>query len=183
MWVAFVSVRAGVHATIVSHVVMPVVLIPLTYLLYHEIGRILFGRTGENLPVFMIIMALFQIFGNVSLYTNETFFLTRTWQGKAVAGSLVIPALLWVFLQMYDKGVRKGRTDVGVWMLLVSVNMTAGVCSSIAVFLVCLLTAVTAFCLAVAERDWKVLFKVGAACTPSVVYMAVYVIMAYGYLL
>ncbi|MCX4308081.1 MAG: DUF6077 domain-containing protein [Acetatifactor sp.] len=183
MWVAFVSVRAGVHATIVSHVVMPVVLIPLTYLLYHEIGRILFGRTGENLPVFMIIMALFQIFGNVSLYTNETFFLTRTWQGKAVAGSLVIPALLWVFLQMYDKGVRKGRTDAGVWMLLVSVNMTAGVCSSIAVFLVCLLTAVTAFCLAVAERDWKVLFKVGAACTPSVVYMAVYVIMAYGYLL
>lgn len=183
MWVAFVSVRAGVHATIVSHVVMPIVLIPLTYLLYHEIGRILFGRTGENLSVFMIIMALFQIFGNVSLYTNETFFLTRTWQGKAVAGSLVIPALLWVFLQMYDKGVRKGRTDAGVWLLLVSVNMTAGVCSSIAVFLVCLLTAVTAFCLAVAERDWKVLFKVGAACMPSVVYMAVYVIMAYGYLL
>lgn len=183
MWVAFVSVRAGVHATIVSHVVMPLVLIPLTYLLYHEIGRKLFAGTVQNLSVFMIIMALFQIFGNVSLYTNETFFLTRTWQGKAVAGSLVIPALLWVFLQMYDKGVRKGRTDAGVWLLLVFVNMTAGVCSSIAVFLVCLLTAVTAFCLAAAERDFKVLFQVGAACTPSVVYMAVYVIMAYSYLL
>ena len=224
MWVAFVSVRAGVHATIVSHVGMPLVLIPLTYLLYYEIGRSLFSKTRqggadgeaqtggkqdgagitalagkafggsvrrmekevlcrENLSIFMIIMAVFQIFGNVSIYTNETFFLTRTWQGKAVAGALVIPALIWVFLLIYDKGVKNGRTDVGVWMLLVCVNMTAGVCSSIAVFLVCILTAVTTFCLAVAERDWKILFKVGAACIPNVVYMGIYVFMAYSYLL
>lgn len=191
MWVAFVSVRAGMHATIVSHVVMPLVLIPLTYLLYYEIGRALFVRAPqsgnvfqkENLSLFMIIMAVYQIFGNVSLYTNETFFLTRTWQGKALAGSLVIPALFWVFLQIYDKGVKKGRTDAGLWILLVCVNMTAGICSSIAVFLVCILIAVATFCLAVAERDWKILFKVGAACIPNVAYMAVYVIMAYSYLL
>ena len=232
MWVAFISVRAGIHATIVSHVVMPLVLIPLTYLLYYEIGRILFVKlprpggkqdgvpgTGrdvfhrENLPVFMIIMAMFQIFGNVSIYTSETFFLTRTWQGKALAGALVIPALFWVFLQISagnepsdsetgiwrmpreskmspaeaflndDKSVRNRRTDAGLWVLLVCVNMTAGVCSSIAVFLVCILIAVATFCLAVAERDWKVLFKVGAACIPNVVYMAVYVVMAYSYLL
>lgn len=218
MWVAFVSVRAGVHATIVSHVVMPLVLIPLTYLLYYEIGRALFAgaqqssrkqtETGgaersagkwnrmgeawgaggyvfcrENLPIFMILMAVFQIFGNVSIYTSETFFLTRTWQGKALAGALVIPALFWVFLQIYDKCVRKGRADAGLWILFVCINMTAGVCSSIAVFLVCILIAVATFCLAVAERDWKILFKVGAACIPNVVYMAIYVFMAYSYLL
>lgn len=250
MWVAFISVRAGIHATIVSHVVMPLVLIPLTYLLYYEIGRTLFvkspksggkqagmesavqaGMDGvlrpggkqdgagrdvfhrEDLPVFMIIMAMFQIFGNVSIYTSETFFLTRTWQGKALAGALVIPALFWVFLQISagnepgdsetgiwrmpreskmspaetflndDKGVRNRRTDAGLWILLVCINMSAGVCSSIAVFLVCILTAVATFCLAVAERDWKVLFKVGATCIPNVIYMAVYVVMAYSYLL
>ena len=65
----------------------------------------------------------------------------------------------------------------------VCVNMTAGVCSSIAVFLVCILVAVTTFCLAVAERDWKILFKVGAACIPNVIYMGIYVFMAYSYLL
>ncbi len=211
MWVAFISVRAGIHATIVSHVVMPLLLIPLTYLLYYEIGRALFvrGRRGgaaqddigsavadgeraavdsrvfcrENLPVFMIIMALFQIFGNVSIYTNETFFLTRTWQGKALVGALVIPALFWVFLLIYDKNIKKGRTDAGLWMLLVCINMTAGVCSSIAVFLVCILIAAAALCLAVVERDWKILFRMGAACIPNVVYMAVYVYMAYSYLL
>lgn len=181
MWVAFVSTRAGMHATIVSHVVMPLVLIPLAYLLYYEIGRNIMRR--ENLPVFLIIMAFFQIFGNVSIYTNETFFLTRTWQGKAVAGALVIPALFWVFLLLYDKGVRNERTEAGLWILLVGINMTAGVCSSIAVFLVCILIAAAAFCLAVAERDRKILFKAGAACVPNVIYMAVYVFMAYSYLL
>lgn len=216
MWAAFVSVRAGVHATIVSHVVMPLVMIPLTYLLYFEIGRLLFGglaqkegdcdgaggicgRAGresgsvfhrENLPIFMIIMAMFQIFGNVSIYTNETFFLTRTWQGKAVAGSLVIPALLWVFLllcgeenEKNDDGVRKKRTAGGIWMLFVFVHMTAGVCSSIAVFLTCILTALTAFFLAVAKRDVKIILKMGAACVPSVIYMGIYVVVAYSYLL
>lgn len=206
MWVAFVSVRAGVHATIVSHVVLPLVMIPLTYLLYFEIGRLLFGRRqgsagggqekeggafhGENLPVFMIIMAMFQIFGNVSIYTNETFFLTRTWQGKSVAGSFVIPALLWVFLMLYEPDVKKNdgyvtknRTDAGVWLLFALIHMTAGVCSSIAVFLVCILTALTAFCLAVVRRDIRILFRMGMACVPSVIYMGIYVIVAYSYLL
>lgn len=192
MWIAFVAVKSGIHATIVSHLIMPFVLIPLSYLVYYEIGKALFGRKAEgndsllyreNLPIFMILAALFQIFGNVSIYTNETFFLTRTWQGKAVAGSLVIPALFWMFLWIYDGVGKKKRTDAGLWIVFVCVNMTAGVCSSIAVFLVCILMAVTALCLAVVERDYRVILKMGAVCIPNVIYMAVYVVMAYSYLL
>lgn len=200
MWVAFVSVKSGIHATIVSHVVMPVALIPLTYLVYYEIGKILFpmqavgeenrerkqeGASGqrENLPVFMILMCLFQIFGNVSIYTNETFFLTRTWQGKAVTGSLVIPAFLWLFLWIYDGVKKEKKTDAGLWLLLVCVNMTAGICSSIAVFIVSILIAVTAFCLMLVERDLKVVLKIGATCIPNIIYVGIYVFMAYSYLL
>lgn len=193
MWVAFVAQKSHIHATILSHTIMPLVLIPLTYLVYYEIGRLLFGRpdrqvkaerSGENLPLFMILMAVFQIFGNVSIYTNETFFLTRTWQGKAVAGSLVIPALLWLFLLLYS-GRKKGAAAerAGIWLLLVCVNITAGICSSIAVFLVSILMAVAAFCLAIVERDYKVLFKMGAACIPNVFYVLTYLIVGYSYLL
>lgn len=212
MWVAFVAKRSGIHATIVSHSIMPFVLIPLSYLVYYEIGRILFGVglrkstrkkkkrktegksarkrkeagntfSKENLPVFMILMAMFQIFGNVSIYTNETFFLTRTWQGKAVAGSLVIPALFLMLLWIYGRSGKKRRRDGGIWFVFVCVNMTAGICSSIAVFLVSILIAVTAVCLAVVDRDYRVILKLGAVCIPNVIYMAVYVIMGYSYLL
>lgn len=208
MWIAFVAAKSGIHATIVSHLIMPFVLIPLSYLVYFEIGRALFQREAEdadnlfhreNLPIFMILMGLFQIFGNVSIYTNETFFLTRTWQGKAVAGSLVIPALFWMFLWIYGgvgrkpgegadrkRGAgteKKHRKDIGLWLVFVCINMTAGLCSSIAVFLVCILMALAAFCLAVVERDYKVILKLGAVCIPNVIYMAIYVIVAYGGLL
>lgn len=222
MWIAFVAKKSHIHATILSHTVLPFLLLPLTYLVYYEIGRLLFDgrkngqdkgrikraarrvdsaasenrselRSGENLPLFMILMAVFQIFGNVSIYTNETFFLTRTWQGKAVAGSLVIPALLWMFLLLSDgrerkdaDGLRAKRTGTkraGLWLLLTCINMTAGICSSIAVFLVSILMAVTAVCLAFVERDCKILIKMGAVCIPSAVYVLAYLIVGYGYLL
>ena len=202
MWVAYVAVKSDIHATIMSHLVMPLVLIPLSYLVYYEIGVLLFRKDREdshadgvlykeNLPVFMIVMCLFQIFGNVSIYTNETFFLTRTWQGKALAGSLVIPALFWMFLLIYENAGRKSdngtgaanRVNAGFWIVFVCVNMTAGICSSIAVFLICILMAVTALCLAVVERDWHVIVRMAAVCIPNVIYMAVYAAMAYGYLL
>jgi hypothetical protein len=186
MWVAFVAVKSGVHATIVSHVVMPLVLIPLTYLVYYEIGKVLFCETRQGLGMFMIIMCIFQIFGNVSIYTNETFFLTRTWQGKAVAGSLVIPAVFWLLLWIYDGAKRSDITvssNAGLWFLLVCVNMTAGICSSIAVFIVSILIAVTGFCLMLTERDFKVLLKLGAACIPNLIYMGIYVAVAYSDLL
>ena len=220
MWTAFVAKKSHIHATILSHTVLPVLLIPLTYLVYFEMGKLLFDRQGkrreivarrtsgvvrtregraadntdaaasrENLPLFMLLMAVFQIFGNVSIYTNETFFLTRTWQGKAVAGSLVIPALLWLFLLLQRSREqrevigKKRQRNQGLWLMLVCVNITAGICSSIAVFLVSILMAVTAVCLAFVERDIKILFKMGAVCIPSAVYVLAYLIVGYGYLL
>lgn len=179
MWIAFVAVKADLHATIVSHVVMPLVLIPLTYLVYYEISKVLFEEKRENRPVFLIIMGLFQIFGNVSIYTNETFFLTRTWQGKAVAGSFVIPMiflmLFWLFKEEKNNVEEK---NIGLWIMLVCVNMVAGVCSSIAVFLITILLGIAALCLMFVKRDWKVPVKLGLTCIPNAFYVLLYLILS-----
>lgn len=177
MWVAFVSVKAGVHATIVSHVVMPLVLIPLSYLVYYEIAKALFPDKKENVPVFMIIMGMFQMFGNVSIYTNETFFLTRTWQGKAVVGSFVIPMLFLLLLWLYSGEKKRGGQNAGVWMMLVCLNIAAGLCSSIAVFLLAIFLAVMAFCLMLVEWDIKIPVKLGLTCIPNVVYVLLYLML------
>lgn len=108
VWVAFIGRRTGIHTTILAHSILPFVLIPLTYIVYYEIGKHLLKKKGEYLPAFMVIMALLQIFGNVSIFTNETFFLTRTWQGKSVAANFVIPATIWLMLWIFDSGEEKG---------------------------------------------------------------------------
>lgn len=177
MWIAFVAVKAQIHATIVSHVIMPLVLIPLSYLVFYEIGRSLFPERKENVPVFLIIVGMLQMFGNVSIYTNETFFLTRTWQGKSVAGSFVIPMLFLLLLWIFDKERDGWESNAGLWFLLVCLNMTAGICSSIAVFLLAIILAIAAVCLTFVERDIRILIKTGLTCIPSVLYVLLYLFL------
>lgn len=178
MWIAFVAVKANLHATIVSHVIMPLVLIPLSYLVYYEISKVLFIEKRENRPVFLIIMGLFQLFGNVSIYTNETFFLTRTWQGKALAGSFVIPMVFLMLFRIFGNDQKKEAQNIGLWIMLVCVNMTAGVCSSIAVFLVTILLGIAAFCLMLVKKDWKIPVKLGLTCIPNAFYVLLYLILS-----
>lgn len=181
MWVAFVAVKADLHATIVSHVIMPLVLIPLSYLVYYEISKMLFSAKRESRPVFMIMMGLFQLFGNVSIYTNETFFLTRTWQGKAVAGSFIIPMFFWMLLWIFKEEPEEKKMkkqNAGMWMMLVCLNMTAGICSSIAVFLVAILLGTSALCLMFVKRDWKVPIKLGLTYIPNVFYVLLYLFLS-----
>lgn len=180
IWIAYVGKMTGIHTTILAHSILPFVLIPLTYIVFYEIGKHLLKKKKEYLPAFMGLIALVQIFGNVSIFTNETFFLTRTWQGKAVAASFVIPATLWLLLWIFDREdgepVKKGDC-VGLWALLWCVNMTAGVCTSMVAFLNACMIAAVAFWMMLAEKKFSVLIKAGIVCIPNVVYMALYLFL------
>lgn len=182
VWEAFVGRMSGISSTIIAHSVVPLVLIPLTYLVYFQIGRKLLAEKKDMLPMFMIVMALFQMFGNVSIYTNETFFLTRTWQGKSLAGNLVLPAVFWLFLCLFEKQKEEGKKEkeAGFWLLLACVNLTGGVSSSLAVLLSSLLVAGLAFLFTIKEKKFSILVKAGLSCIPSAAYVLTYLVLLHG---
>lgn len=189
IWEAYVGSMSGVHATIVTHTVVPLVLIPLTYILYYQIGKILLRNKKDMLPMFMVVMALWQMFGNISIYTAETFFLTRTWQGKSFAGNFVIPAVIWIFLALFvtddaDKVVRKraafNENGNGLWILLACLNFAGGASSSLAILLSCLLSAGLAVLFAIRERSFGVLVKAGLCCVPGGIYVLLYLLLTHG---
>lgn len=179
IWEAFVGKMSGIHMTIVAHSIVPFVLLPLTYLVYYKIGQRLFREKRDRLPVFMVLMALFQMFGNVSIYTNETFLLTRTWQGKSVAGNLILPAVFWIFFCLFgkEKEEREKREQTGYWLLLAVLNLAAGVSSSLAVMLCALLVAGLAFLFMIKEKSFGVLVKAGLACIPAAMYVLTYLLI------
>ncbi len=186
VWEAFVGKMSGIHATVIAHSIAPLVLLPLTYLVYFRIGEKLFaGKDRSMKPVFMIVMALFQMFGNVSIYTNETFLLTRTWQGKSVAGNFIIPAVFWIFLCLFERDsaeegkARRAAYERGYFILLACLNLAAGVSSSLAVLLSSLLTAGLAVLFAVKERRFGILVKAGLTCIPSAAYVLTYLIISH----
>lgn len=177
VWGAYIGRMTGLHTTILSHSVLPFVWIPLTYLVFYEVGKHLLKEKKGCLPAFMALMALLQIFGNVSIFTNETFFLTRTWQGKAVAASFVLPATIWLLLWIFDGEDGKKEPKAGMWALLALANMTAGVCTSMMVFLNAVMIGAAAFWLMVMERKFSILVKAGLVCIPNGVYMLLYLFL------
>lgn len=175
VWEALAGSISGIHATIICHSVIPLFFIPLTYLIYYQIGKTLFARKRELLPMFMLLLGLWQMFGNVSLYTTETFFLTRTWQGKSFAGNFVIPAVFWIFLRLYED-----EKKAVWWILLGALNLAGGASSSLAVMLSCLMTVGFGFLFAVSKRRISILIKSGLACVWGGVYVLVYLLLTHG---
>ena len=177
LWIAYIARMSGIHATIISHTVLPIVLIPLTYIIYYEIGKKLFKEKMEQLPSYMIFVCLLQIFGNVSIYNSATFFLMRTWQGKSMLANVIFPGIFMILLWLFDGEPEKRERRAGMWFLLFMINVVAAMMSTASVFLNCLLIAVMAVVFSLQEKNVKILFKMAACCIRCVVYALLYVLL------
>ena len=172
MWQAFLAKTAGIHATVLAHSVMPLFLIPLSYLALYLPARELFRENEERIPVFLIIACMVRIFGNVSIYTTETFLLTRTWQGKSILANVVFALLLWVFLKLFESPLTKTY-----WVLLLLLNIFAGMCTSIGIFLGGGLVALLTCVLCLYRKQPRVLLYGALTLLPNVLYTVVYLIL------
>lgn len=186
IWVSFIAAKCGVNAAVAAHSLMPLVLIPVTYVLYLEIGRLLCksvvsekeGRVQAGghvlLPVFMIFVSLLQIWGNYSIYPASTFLLTRTRQGKAALGNVILPFFLLLLYKMAEEVKERGRAGMQnvLWMMTA---MTAGcLCSTMAGFLCGMLVMMTVSLLFILYRKPHILWQGFLGCTPGVIYSLLY---------
>lgn len=183
LWIAYVARMTGIHAAIVAHTVLPLVLIPLTYYVFFLIGRKLLGAYSVKLPIFMTLVSLMQIWGNSSIYTNATFFLTRTWQGKSVLANLILLVDFWLLLEIFDGFPAKRKKDSdkksagqsfrwSYWALLAVANVTAAMMTSMGAFLTALVIGITGIVAAIRLRSLSVLWKLALCCIPNVIYLA-----------
>lgn len=177
LWIAYIARMTGIHATVVSHTVLPVFLIPLTYLIYYEIGKKLFKDKEEQLPAYMTFVCILHIFGNVSIYNNATFLLMRTWQGKSMLANVVIPGIFMILLWLFEGEPEKRGRRSGMWFLLLVINIVAAMMSTASVFLNTFLIAVMAIVLCIQEKNLKILFQMAGCCIPCVIYALLYVIL------
>ena len=168
---AWLSRLSGIHPAVIAHSVLSAVWLLLMYCVYGQIARRLFPKKREYRPLFMIFLSLWFIFGNISLYTTETFAMTRTWQGKGLMAGIILPALLLCFLYLADDKPQKG-----IWMLLCTVIISAVFATSIAFMLIPTLAGVAAVLLSWRKRSIKPLLQIGACCIPCLILAACYLL-------
>ena len=173
MWISYIGKLSGIHTTILCHSILPIFIIPLTLIAYAEMGYKLLGQRKDMLPYFVLFMELLIVFGRISIYTSETFLLTRTWQGKSMAANLLIPM---TYMALYVLFTSKDKSR---WLLLLIVNAVAGIFSSLAVVLASILILIGGFVLAVKERKIKPFIYSCMCCVPGGIYMLIYLYYTY----
>lgn len=176
IWVSYVARLAGMHPATIAHIVLPVVLIVMSYSIYYLIGKKLFGDR-KKIAMFLLIVEVMVLFGGYSLKSVENFLLVRTAQGKAVLANIVIPVLFLLLLGILEE-LQHGR-PVGVWRwLMVAAVMTTGcLCSSESSLLLCMLLGTVSLCMLACYRQWKLLFPVLGCCIAPIMVALLYLLL------
>lgn len=181
MFYAMLARNSGISATIVAHTIMPPVLILLTYLIYYKIAQQLFPKNQSQVPVFMVLISLIQLFGNTSVYTNETFFLTRTWQGKSILANIALPGALLIMFMISRKTEKKiiehNSVVAGWFVMLFFINLVGALASSLGLLLLAILEGVCGVLIAVRNKRFWILPATIGAMLPCALFMVLYVLM------
>lgn len=179
MWISYVGTVTHIHTTILCHTVLPLVFIPLCLMIYGRLGSALLGDREELKGYFVIFAELFILFGRVSMYTPEAFLLARTWQGKAVAANILLPMVLLTYAHISEDVLSGDERGLRTWLPMIVINASAGVFSSLAVVLVCVMTGAGGLVLAIMKRKIRPLVYACLTCIPGLIYMILYLYYTY----
>ncbi len=177
IWIAFLARVSGCHTTIVAHTVVATTLIFMTYVIFAQIGKLLFAEKRENLPIFLCFTALLVIFGDYSIFTPENFMIARSRQGKAALGNIIIPMVVYLFLLLFERIREQRKCEWVLWLLLASTVTAACLCSTLGTFLMCLFLGVIGLCAGAVYRRWSLVWKTAVCCVPALVYAALYFVL------
>lgn len=177
VWIAYLARISGMRAVTAAHVAVPVTLIPMTYAVFYLIGTRLFPDKDGRLPLFLVFTEMLVLFGNYSIYTMENFMVARSRQGKAALGSVVIPFVMLLLLILCEKLRQKQEVSPKYYLLLTAAAFAGCLCSTIGALLLCMLVGVTGITAAFANRRYRILFPLAAACVPCVCFAMLYLVL------
>lgn len=180
MFIAFLSKRSSLHAAIVAHSVLPLFLIPLSYLAYYKVASLLFEDNREKIGPFMVIIAAVSMFGGASFYTKETFFLTRIWQGKSLVISFMIPVVTYLLLLLAKHSGKQyvsKRRIFGIYFVMFIANIACALMSSLGLFLVLMYTFVMMVVISIRNKKLWIVLTGLITMIPGFIFMGLYVFM------
>lgn len=103
---AIISKLINIHPTIVSHIVIPCVFVPIVYMIHFLIANELFKKDINSSMLFLLILNIVFLWGGYSGRNNFTFMFFRIWQGKSVLANIIIPAAWLLVIKAEENGFK-----------------------------------------------------------------------------
>lgn len=169
---AWLSRLSGIAPAGVAHSVLAPVWLMFLYCIYGQIADRLLWNKKTYRPVFMILTAVWLMYGNISLYTSETFAMTRTWQGKGMMAGMIIPALFLCLIYLAQETVSQG-----MWMLFICVCLSAVLATSVSFMIVPTVAGVAAVLIGIKKKSLRFAAELFLCCMPCLLLAVCYMIV------
>lgn len=174
--IAFLSRMSNIPAVTIAHSVLPVCFILFAYGIYYLIAKELCSQKRE-VSLFMLFISVLFMFGNYSVYSMETFLMTRTRQGKASLGSFALPLAFYLLLLLAKKMDGQKRERVLYYVLLGCNGFVAALFTTMGNFIYPCMVVLGSLCICFGKKDWKKLFPLALTCVPSALMAVLYLII------
>ncbi|MBR3339411.1 MAG: hypothetical protein IKG19_05130 [Lachnospiraceae bacterium] len=160
---ATIAYFTGMKAVTVFHSVMPIILLVIISCLYYELAERFFRGRRDYKSLFVVFLWLVNIFGYYSVYGQETFMMTRLWQGKSIVAAVGVPAMIMLLLDVYNDS-----TDMTTYKLLFMTNASMCFFSGMGIILMLIMTACYGLVYAIDQKNYRILLYLAVTCIPNV---------------
>ena len=175
IFISLLSQLSGINAVTVAHICMPVILIPITYVIFNNVATSLFGDNRAKRYMFLTLSAVFVMFGGYSFNTAEMFMLSRARQGKEALASIVIPALFALLLSIIKEEEKKITWKNYIAIIFLSIS--AALCSMFGNVLVLLMLFAYFVYLFFVKASWMERIKSASLAVPCLAIVGLYLLI------
>lgn len=169
VFIAILSNLLNIRAATTAHTLLALILIPLSYIVWHLTGTILFDKDDKKASVFLLIVMCILVFSGYSAYNQGMFMHIRIWQGKAILASILLPFIFYQGLCIFKKEMSSND-----WVLLLFTMLSACFVSSMGIMLAAIMLGVIALADTFIHkniRNWK---KIILCCIPNIIFALIY---------
>lgn len=169
VFTANIANLVGIHPTIMAHTIFPVVFLLLAYNVYYLLGNAVFKHDKSKTMLFLLFIALVYSFGDVTRYAASSRILFRPWQGKSILASIIIPFIIYVFIEHVGK-----EDDKFAWLVLLITMAGSILLSTMGVMLPAIVLTILTMLFTIKDSTFGYLYKYLICVVPNLVYAFAY---------
>lgn len=170
VYIAYLSKITGIHVATMCHTILPPILLLMVCCIYWMFSEEFFEEEKLNRYIFVAIVILLTIYGHYSVYSSETFVLSRIWQGKSVITAIAIPLLILCMMWIY-KEVSKENAWSKQYITLLLCSIAFGLPSNMGFLITCVMLGCFGLVYGICKKSMKVMLGIWLSCVPNLIYL------------
>lgn len=158
----------GIHPLVETKTIMVSVITVIGNIVYFQTAKRMLGGDCRKAAVMLLFILLINLC-TYSSFTASSFFIFRTYEGKAVTGTITMSALLMVFLDL-NQNDREFRN----WFVMFMIAWGGIAVSSSAMFLIPVAIVGYGTGLGLVKKNWRCVIHAGICTLPAVIALGCY---------